>query len=632
MRFVPLCVILLLAGCSAPPPTEAPEAQPKVPEEAGGVSITHGPILGRLSSDSIGVWARTSRPAEVTVFYGKSASRLDYSRTFTTQPAKDNTGWILLESLDSSSKYYYEITTGKNPTGVERLSGNFHTLPSVEDVVSPDANPKGLFNLRFEFACGNNQNAGAGSAFHEALPAYATMRRNLVKNDEKSFVDFAILNGDWLYENDEARKTTVAQWAEQAGVEPDRAPKILSVAPALAGVWQNYKLYLEKGLPMADWHRYVPSYFTFDDHEIVNDVYGSGEVGRVDRRAVFRDIGLEGWYDYLGWANELPAGDDIRMGRARLEQGSDVLVAPGANFTNLKPGEATTLHIHWGTPDAGVMRGPDDSTGGDPNAGVYEIAEVLGVDRLRIRPAARASGEASYSIGKRSYWRKRVGNVDFYFLDTRTYREMHDVNNRNKAVSMLGKKQLDWLEVESKTSNADMIFVVSSVNLTIPHVGGTGSAEGQPENKDDAWTVFLKEREELIRIWDSLNKPVMVLTGDLHNSFAIQITDNVWEFASGPHNSVNHPASSEGGRPPNGKYDSFGRKVDIRWSTYLLDQTPNELRNRVIYTVVRVNNVFANEIHPGVRRWVAYPRPQVVFQFYDGVTGELLYAESVMAK
>ena len=237
-----------------------------------------------------------------------------------------------------------------------------------------------------------------------------------------------------------------------------------------------------------------------------------------------------------------------------------------------------------------------------------------------------------FRIGKRSYWRKRISNVDMYFLDTRTYREMHDVNDRNKDVSMLGAAQKEWLTLEMKTSNAAMFFVVSSVNFTIPHVGGTGSAPGQPANKDDAWTVFLKEREELIEFWESLGKPVFVLTGDLHNSFAIQVSDNVWEFASGPHNSVNHPASSEGGRPANGPYDSFGREVDIKWSTYLLNEVPNEMRNRVIYTVVRVNNVFRNEIQPGVNRWVAYPNPQAVFQYYDGITGELLYAQSVVAQ
>ena len=324
-------------------------------------------------------------------------------------------------------------------------------------------------------------------------------------------------------------------------------------------------------------------------------------MGRVDRRAVFRDIGLKAWYDYLGWSNELPGDERIVFGKARFEQGSDVMVAPEANFSKLTAADLPTLLVHWGTPDSGVMRDADDKQGGDPNAGVYEVLEVLGVDRLRIRPAAKADGEASFSIGKRSYWRKRVSNVDLLFLDTRTYREMHDVNSRNKDVSMLGDKQKEWLKLEMKTSNAAMFFVVSSVNFTIPHIGGTGSAPGQPANKDDAWTVFLRERDELIRFWDDLGKPVFVLTGDLHNSFAIQVTDNVWEFASGPHNSVNHPASSEGDRPPNGPYSSFGRDVDIRWSTYLLNQIPNELRNRVIYTVVRVNNVFRNEIEPGSR-------------------------------
>ncbi len=438
-----LAAVLVSLGCSSGP---APSTQGGTQQAGDGPVITHGPILGRVSSDTIGIWARTSEATEVTLFYGKRPDAKDYTKTFETKTVNDNTGWILLESLDSSSKYYYEISTGKSADGVERLSGHFHTLPDVQDVVNPDSNPQGLFNLRFEFACGNNQNADAGSAYHEALPAYATMRRNLVRDDAESFVDFAILNGDWLYENDDKRRETPQDWSAQTGIDESHTPRVLKVMPTLAGVWANYKHYLEKGVTMADWHRYVPSYFTFDDHEIVNDVYGSGEVGRVDRRAVFRDIGVRGWYDYLGWSNELPGKQEIVFGKAQFEQGSDVMVAPEANFTSLKPGELPTLHVHWGTPDAGVMKGADDTEGGNPNAGVYEVLEVLGVDRLRIRPAAKAGGEASFSIGKRSYWRKRVSNVDFYFLDTRTYREMHDVNNRTKDVSMLGAAQKEWLE------------------------------------------------------------------------------------------------------------------------------------------------------------------------------------------
>ena len=46
-------------------------------------------------------------------------------------------------------------------------------------------------------------------------------------------------------------------------------------------------------------------------------------------------------------------------------------------------------------------------------------------------------------------------------------------------------------------------------------------------DKDDSWTAFLHERERLIDFWDGLGKPVFVLTGDLHNSFAVQVSERV---------------------------------------------------------------------------------------------------------
>jgi hypothetical protein len=208
---------------------------------------------------------------------------------------------------------------------------------------------------------------------------------------------------------------------------------------------------------------------------------------------------------------------------------------------------------------------------------------------------------------------------------------MHDTQNpAKKGVSMLGRLQKQWLKEGMKNSDADLFFVISSVNLMIPHIGGTASSQ-QISDKDDAWTAFVDEREELIRFWDALGKPVFVLTGDLHNSFGIKVTDRVWEFASGPHNSINHPAGSEAGRPANGTFDSRGRKVDIRWSSYILDDTPRDLRGRPVYCVVQVNNVFNNPAEAGQERWVAFPHPQAVFQYHDGLTGELLYAESIVA-
>ena len=51
--------------------------------------------------------------------------------------------------------------------------------------------------------------------------------------------------------------------------------------------------------------------------------------------------------------------------------------------------------------------------------------------------------------------------------------------------------------------------------------------------------------------------------------------------------------------------------------------------NLLYYAVAQINNVFSNPAELGKRRWVAYPRPHVVIQYYDGFTGDLLYAEPV---
>ncbi len=604
------------------------------PQDPNSPAITHGPALGRLGMDHVGVWARTTRPTEFNVFYGLEPDALNSHATGNTSLEDDNTGWVLIEGLDPDTKYYYEIGIGDSARGVEERQGMFHTLRD-EEALKTELNPDGRFNFRFEFACGNNQNP-SGSPVGHALTTFGTMLRELVREQDKSKVDFAILNGDWIYEND-SRQFSPQQWQEQVGIEETGTPHNVSLMPAITGVWQNYKNFYNNGTPLRAWHRNVPSYYTFDDHELLNDIYGSAEVGRRNRRSVFRDVGTSAWYDYLGWSNPVPETRDVVYGKAQLQAGSDVLTDPAADFTNLD--SDSTLHVHWGTENWGMMILPPnadgsdpDEVGGDPNSKVYEIVEVLDANRLRIHPAAVADGNPTYSVGRRSYFKMRVSNSEFFFLDTRSYRQMHDTNDRElQGRTMLGETQKAWLKKSMQASDADFFFIVSSVNLAISHVGGTGTSNISEVNKDDAWTAFLWERTDMINFWNDLGKPVFVLTGDLHNSFAIKITDRVWEFASGPHNSTNHPLRSEGDRPKSGSYDSFGQDTEIRWSSFIVNGTPNEWRKRPIYCVVQINNVFNNPLETG-DRWVPYENPQAVFQYHDGLTGDLLYAESVVSR
>ncbi|GIW82067.1 MAG: hypothetical protein KatS3mg105_3874 [Gemmatales bacterium] len=583
------------------------------------VRITHGPILGRLSSHGVGVWARTSKPGVFHVLYGTEPGKLDtLSPGVKTKLEDDNTGWVLLTGLQANTNYWYRIANADGkPIG---LGGSFKTLPDPKELIDPELNPRGLFNFRFEFACGNNQTPKQGGG--PDAPAFKTMLKHL-----HGKIDFAIQNGDWLYED--RREYSAKQWMKAQGIELEQAPSVIRYAPTIAGVWENYKIYLERGKNLSAWHRNIPSFFTFDDHEILNDVWGAGTVGLRDRRAVFRDIGVAAWYDYLGWSNPVPFKQGIFFGQAQLKKGSDILTDPKADFTKLNLKEASNLHVHWGGPTAGVNDNKLDGVGGDPNAGVYGIVKVLGKTRLQIEPAAKADGKANYSIGRRSYYRLRVSNCDFFVLDTRSHREMHDTRHPDKpGLSMIGKEQKQWLLDGMKDSDADFFFVVSSVNFMVPHVGGGAI---RAENKDDAWTVFLDEREQLIKFWDGLGKPVFVLTGDLHNSFVIKITDRVWEFASGPHNSNNHWNTDEGNRPATGEFQYGPRKCLIRWSSYFRNDIPRENLQHPFYCVVQINNVFNNPKKLGETRWVAFEKPQVIFQYYDGKTGDLRYAEAITA-
>ncbi|MBM3775028.1 MAG: alkaline phosphatase [Acidobacteria bacterium] len=502
-------------------------------------------------------------------------------------------------------------------------AGSFRTLPDAADFRHPEWNPRGLFNFRFEFGSCNNQNPR--HSVGPSLPAFKTMLDRL-----QDKVYFSILNGDWLYED--KREFTAGEWRAQVGIAAGATPRVVRLAPTIVGVWENYKFFLERGPNLAAFHRHFPSYFTPDDHEILNDVYGTATAGRRDRRAVFRDIGMQAWYDYVAGSNPVEFSQPIRFGRAQLTRGSDLLLDEDADFSRLDLAQASNLHVHWGGPNAGVDAAKFDREPGDPNAGVYDIVSIVDPKRLRIRPAARADGSPAYSIGRLSYFKFRVSNADFYLLDTRSHRDLHDTRDpRRPGTSMIGPRQRQWLMENMARSDADFFFIASSVNLMIPHVGAP-DASGAVAGKDDGWTAFLDEREQLIRFWDSLNKPVLIMTGDLHNSFVIKVTERVWEFASGPHNSQNHPASSEGNRPPSGRYDSRGRAAEIRWSSFIRDDVPPDLRKWPLYAVAQINNVFPNPGPGGRARWVQYPRPQVVVQYYDGMSGELLYAEAMAAR
>ncbi|WP_442510276.1 alkaline phosphatase D family protein [Novipirellula sp. SH528] len=584
--------------------------------ERDPIRLTHGPMLGLSTAHSVKVWGRTSDPGSFLVQYGTAEDALDQvSDAAQTRIENDNTGFVTLVNLEADTRYYYQIIVNERPHG---LPGSFRTLPSAGESRNQEHNPQGLFNFRFQIGSCANQNPLNGIGHR--TPTYETLNR-----DWADKVHFHVMNGDWLYE--EEREYPVEAWRLTQGVE--EVPNVVDVMPTVVGVWENYKLYLERGVEMAAWHRNMPSLFTFDDHELINDIWGAAEAGKRHRRAVFRDIGTQAWYNYLGWANPVEHSQPIHFGKAEMKAGSDLLVDANTDFTKLPLDEMLSLHVHWGTKEAGTDDMQYDNDDGHKNSYVYSICEVVDAHTVRLHMPAKVDGDVSYSIGRRSYGKFRVANCEFFLLDTRGDRGMHDITQRDKPdVSILGLPQREWLLKSMQESDADFFFVISTVPFMIPHSGAGGYEVSG--NKEEAWTGFFHERELLIDAWEKMGKKVFVMTGDLHNSFAIKVTENVWEFCCGPHNSVNHvPKLDESDRPATGKFKFGPRECDIRWSSYILDDLPRLERLYPHFCVVQINNVFNMPQKLGGKRLVAYPHPQVIFQYYDGRTGELDYAEAI---
>ena len=374
----------------------------------------------------------------------------------------DNTGIVDLSGLKPDTVYHYQVDILGRPHG---LPGTFRTLPDAEQSKNAEFNPHGLFNFRFQIGSCANQNPLHGSG-HRAL-TYEHLNR-----DWADKVHFHIMNGDWLYE--ELRQYPPRAWQLVQGAS--EMPRVAKIAPTIVGVWENYKLYLDRGEQLSQWHRNVPSFFTFDDHELVNDIWGSAETGKRHRRTVFRDIGTQAWFDYLGWANPVEYQHPIHFGTATMRRESDLLYDQQADFTKLPLDEMTNLHVHWGTPQAGVNDMKYDNDEGHKNSYVYDIVKVIDAHTLQLHmPAKIDDTNVSYSIGRRSFGKKRIANCEFYFLDTRGDRDMHDVRQRDKpGVSMLGKAQQEWLLQSMRDSDADFFFVISTVPFMIPHSGAGG--------------------------------------------------------------------------------------------------------------------------------------------------------------
>jgi phosphodiesterase/alkaline phosphatase D-like protein len=145
-----------------------------------------------------------------------------------------------------------------------------------------------------------------------------------------------------------------------------------------------------------------------------------------------------------------------------------------------------------------------------------------------------ANGKAAYDeyqgshnpeprVAGQNYYAFRVGQADFYVLDTRSFRSPNDIDDMDMSETMLGEAQkadlLNWLS----SSSAKFKVIVSSV----------GWRNLNPRN-NDSWDGFRVERDE---IFDHVKKNnirgVVLLSGDQHFA-SVHCLDGLYEFNATP--------------------------------------------------------------------------------------------------
>jgi phosphodiesterase/alkaline phosphatase D-like protein len=578
-----------------------PVANHVVPYQSLG--ITHGPILGGVTDSSVKVWIRTAEVMPFQILVSESLPFDEAAKTIgQTDATKDFTGWVAVSNLKPNTRYYYAVVVRGEIVDtrleVTQPWPSFRTLPDSTSYAH-EYNPEGLFNFSFSVgACQRQRSPADTYGVYANPPVFNTLWEN-----HRDRLSFHIINGDFTYEE--------VLNGEKSGLE------------------NNYKLYLDRGRSLNRFLRDIPMFTVFNDHEMTDNIDGAGEVGLGDGNYLVRDPAVEVWQYYANWANDQQTQrGQVRFGNADLETGSTILTDSNADFSTLDLNQVSTLHI--GNFYKGGYK-PERSERGGANTGVYRIDKVLNKNTIQVFPALKETNTAPYSIGTHHYFDRLVGNSHFIFIDTRSERTKFRGAELafEKENSILGPSQKKWFIETVKHSSADFIFIVSGDPWVIYHSGyhvwGIDT-----DTKGDGFCAYVNEREELIEMMDGIEKPIMILTGDVHHPFAVQITDNVWEFLCSPMSSANHPIGTAGLPPLGGWFDSQGRKVKIKWAGGYPDNVHYLRQRHSIYTVIDVNNIVkaGRNDGPGYQ-FIAYDEPQVIVRFHDGYTGDLLYAEGI---
>lgn len=240
-------------------------AMPSLSRASSRPVMTHGLQSGDVDANSGMIWARADRPSKMLV-------EIDTTGTFETParlapinalPETDFAAKRLLESLPSDQEIFYRVAFADlNDVNAvsEPMIGRFRTAPGSRR------------SVRFAWS-GDTVGQGWGiDTNHGGMKTYATMA--------KHSPDFFIHSGDTIYADGPIKETVeLKDGSVWKNIVTEEKSKVAETLAEFRGQWK-YNLMDENLLAF---NAEVPTFFQWDDHEVVNNWSSAKDLSGDDR-------------------------------------------------------------------------------------------------------------------------------------------------------------------------------------------------------------------------------------------------------------------------------------------------------------------------------------------------------------
>ena len=242
-------------------------AMPAISRAASRPAFTHGVQSGAIDMMSGMIWTRTDRPAKVTMEVATTESFSDARRLapLDALPESDFAVKRLVDGLPAGQDVFYRFTAADlsdiNAVS-EPITGRFRTAPGSRR------------SIRFAWS---GDTAGQGWGIDDTgMKTYAAMAGHEP--------DFFLHSGDTIYADgpmeDEVEKDGQVIW-KNAVLIPEKR-KVAETLDEYRGQWK-YNMMDEHVVAM---NAAVPTFFQWDDHEVVNNWSASKDLTADDRYSV----------------------------------------------------------------------------------------------------------------------------------------------------------------------------------------------------------------------------------------------------------------------------------------------------------------------------------------------------------